>query len=221
MIPLHRILQFTVARLLLCLSVGGAGQVYAESADTMKFRVWLGDREIGHHSFTVSRLGEQTRVLSQAFYNVKVLFVSVFKYQHEAREVWHGNCLDNIESFTKENGTESKLKAHKSDEGFIVQRNEETTIEANSCVGTYAYWDMQRIQRDVLMNAQTGDLDGAIVRTDGAQPMPRLKSTAATYRIDTDDSAIRLWYSDEGHWLALQAEADGKPLVYLNETLFR
>lgn len=183
------------------------------------FRVWLGDREIGRHDVTVSRSADETRVVSTVVYNVKVLFVNVYKYEHTAEEVWHGNCLQTISSKTRENGERTIMRGRMSPDGFVVQRNDEEVTEDNSCVGTYAYWDMQRVQRNQLLNTQTGDLDPAEVVPLGRQPLPRLQQSASSYKINTEDSSITLWYSDEGRWLGLQTTANDQPLVYLNENL--
>ena len=51
--------------------------------------------------------------------------------------------------------------------------------------------------------------------------MPRLKRGARSYQIDTDQASIQLWYSNEGDWLALETETNGRQLVYLNETLLQ
>lgn len=208
-----------ISLLVLALAFPSAG--HSAAFDNLNFRVWLGDREIGQHSYTFSQQGPLTNVLSKVNYNVKVLFVSVFKYKHEAAETWMGNCLTAINSFTVENGEETVVEGHQEGGNFIVQRNDQTLTEASDCMGTYAYWDPTLIQRDALMNSQTGEVDPAQVRDLGEKPMPRLNLDARTYQIDTEQASIQLWYSNEGDWLALETETNGRQLVYLNESLLQ
>ena len=197
----------------------GAAPANAALLDRLNFKVWLGDREIGEHSFTITRDGALTNVLSQAKYNVKIMFVSVFKYQHEAKETWVDQCLQKIESFTVSNGEETKVEGFRDDQQFIVQQNDKTLREASSCVGTYSYWDLERLQRSALMNSQTGEIIPARVTLVGEQPLPRLQQAALTYQIETEEATIQLWYADDGRWLALSTETNGRPLIYLNEIL--
>ena len=102
---------------------------------------------------------------------------------------------------------------------FAVIRDEEPLLETEECIGTYAYWDKQRLQRSILMNAQTGEIDPVAVTELGIQPIPRLGIEAPSLQIDSESTTIRLWYSDEGEWLALLTEAENRPIVYLNEKL--
>jgi len=209
-----------VARSIVCLCaalLGGNG--FAAQGRSLDFRVWLGDREIGSHRFEIVRDGLQTRVVSKALYKVKVLFVTVFNYEHTAKELWEGPCMVEIESETVENDQQTTLTGRVVEGGFAIARNDERSISEGGCVGTYAYWDVQRLQRDALMNAQTGSIDAAQVQGIGEQPLPRLDAAANAYQIETDQAKIKLWYSNAGEWLALETTARGRPLVYLSETL--
>jgi uncharacterized protein DUF6134 len=213
--PQHTVTKLAVLLLLSCLTLASHAAPY----DNLNFRVWLDDREIGQHIFTVTEQDGLLSVLSRATYNVKVLFVNVFKYQHEAKETWLGNCLTKLQSFTVENGKETVVDGYKEGDLFVVQRNDQVDTENESCVGTYAYWDPNRLQRAALMNSQTGELAAAAVSNLGDQPLPRLKQPAQAYRIDTEEASIQLWYTNEGDWLALETETNGRQLVYLNESL--
>lgn len=219
-LSIYRLFRTKLAHAVVLFSFFGALLIAEQSqAQELNFRVWAGEREIGTHTFQVEREGNNASVLSKAFYNVKVLFVNVFKYEHTAQEQWQGDCLASLTSQTVENGVKTSIDAAQQAERFAVVRNEEPLLETDTCVGTYAYWDKQRIQRDSLMNAQTGEIHAATVSELGVQPLPRLEKSTPALQIETEFSDIRLWYSDNGEWLALQTEADGQPIVYLNEEL--
>jgi len=219
-LSVYRLFRGKLAHVLVLSSFFGALLIASQShAQELNFRVWAGKREIGTHTLKVERQGENASVLSKAFYNVKVLFVNVFKYEHTANEVWEGECLASLTSNTVENGEKTNIDARRDAERFAVVRNQEPLLETEDCVGSYAYWDKQRIQRTALMNSQTGEIDAAQVSELGPQPLPRIDKTTPALQIETEFSNIRLWYSDDGEWLALQTEADGQPIVYLNEDL--
>lgn len=195
------------------------GLVSPVQAQELTFRVWAGDREIGSHRFEVSQQGDEATVLSKAIYNVKVMFINVFKYEHTAAEQWQGNCLSSLQSNTVENGEKTRVDGQLREGVFAVERNGQTLQPASDCVATYAYWDPARLQRTTLMNAQTGEVADVEYRDLGKRPVPRLDQTANAVEISSASSDIQLWYSDEGQWIALQTQADGQPIVYLSESL--
>jgi hypothetical protein len=45
------------------------------------------------------------RVVTQAEFEVKVLRITAFEYNHRNEELWSGRCLQAIESTTNSNGT--------------------------------------------------------------------------------------------------------------------
>jgi len=74
------------------------------AADAWRFRVYLDDREIGYHHFSVQRSGDLRVLRSEARFEYRLMFVKLFHYEHENRETWSGDCLRSIESRTDSNG---------------------------------------------------------------------------------------------------------------------
>lgn len=196
---------------------------WAAPEQELNFKVWLDDREIGRHDVRISESDQRTSVFSKVKFKVKMMFINLFSYNHRAEETWDGDCLASIDTYTKSNGREYTVKGQQEDDAFKLSREvpKQPRIDESlePCIGTYAYWDLSRIQRDQLLNTQTGEVDPADLIPEGVQPIPRLDRTAQTYRLKTDNPDIRLWYSDQGEWLALETSTDGRQLVYLNETL--
>ena len=95
---------------------------------------------------------------------------------------------------------------------FAVQRNDEPLLETEDCVGSYAYWDKQRIQRNTLMNAQTGEIDNTTVSELGSQPLPRLQQDAPALQIETEFTNIKLWYSTQANGLRSKPKQTVNPL---------
>ena len=85
------------------------------------FKVWLGDRAIGEHTYRIFESADQTLVESRADYDVKFLFASLFKYRHEANEVWRNTCLVNLSSKTRMNGKRSSLEGQLTPGGFRLE----------------------------------------------------------------------------------------------------
>lgn len=174
------------------------------------FRVFLDDREIGTHQFSLQQEGDVEKVSSVADFEYRMLFVKLYDYQHENTELWQGNCLARIESSTNANGDEYRVKGSLESEGFVVEGNEGQEL-LPSCVRTFAYWKPAFLDSDALLNSQNGELvDVEVSDPEPDELIVRGSPRAALrYRLQAGELNIRLWYSENNEWLALESDARG------------
>lgn len=203
------------------LGVPGALALWAGSAaaddEEYRFRAYLDGSEIGRHVFTVSRGEGSTTVVSDAQFEVKLLFVTVYRYRHQAREHWRNGCLHEISSTTQDNGTEYRVHGTLADSGFLV-RTGGGGDRLPGCVMSFAYWNPDFLDEDRLLNAQTGDylpvtvtaLGGEEIAVDGRS------HAAQRHRLTARGMQIDLWYAaGSREWLALESVTpSGKVLRY-------
>jgi hypothetical protein len=190
------------------LLVIGTATAHAE-LNTWKFRVLLDGREIGHHQFTLRGAREERELRSEARFDVRVLFVSVYSYLHEAVERWNGNCLQSLVSRTKTNGETESVSAAVRGNRLVVERPE-SRDEHEGCVMSFAYWNPQILKARRLLNSQTGELLPVTVASQGeetikvrGQPL-----TAQRHRLSAPQLTVDLWYAG-GEWIALESPAKG------------
>jgi len=188
--------------------VNGIAVAHAE-LNTWTFRVLLDGREIGHHRYVLRGAHHERDLRTEARFDVRMLFVSVYTYFHEARERWSGDCLHSLESRTETNGERHSVRAVAGGNRLVVERPEGRE-EHRGCVMSFAYWNPQILKARRLLNSQTGELLPVTVAAQGAetinvrgQPL-----TALRHRLTTPQFTIDLWYAD-GAWVALEAPADG------------
>lgn len=94
-----RHLRIGAARSCLLAGLALAVPAWATPDTSWNFSVLLDGRAIGTHRFELRPTGNETRSLqSDARFDVKILGFTVYRYRHEARETWEGNCLDQIEA---------------------------------------------------------------------------------------------------------------------------
>lgn len=185
-----------------------------------RFRVFLDDREIGYHHFHLIRNGTTEQLTTEARLKVSFLKIPLFKYRHNNVEVWHGECLKNITSATVENGRNFKVEGAAYDGDFQLTTDKgEKTLPA--CISTFAYWDKSFLERNRLLNSQTGEYIDVESEYLGENSIDvRNKNIPAHhYQLITDEASIQLWYSqDDGQWLALESTvASGYKLRYIIE----
>ena len=109
-----------------CLALPAAAEVR-----TWNFRVLLDDREIGEHQYTLRATGGQHELLSQAHFDVRLLFLNAYRYRHEALERWDGNCLQSLSARTETNGERQAVSAAARD-GRLVCLDDLTPASAKT-----------------------------------------------------------------------------------------
>jgi hypothetical protein len=185
-------------RLALAILLLAAAPAHAE-ARAWNFRVFLDEREIGRHRFTLSGQGAERELRSEARFDVRVLRIPAYRYRHDALERWRGDCLLSLSATTDDNGEPSAV---------------DWRGQPGACDMSFAYWNPRILQARRLLNAQTGEVVPVTVTAQGEETMevrgrPVL---AQRHRLTGPRLAIDLWYA-EGEWVALQSEAAGGRLL--------
>ncbi len=190
-----------------------------------RFRVFLDESEIGHHSFRVKHLDSQSdltepqvRVEMDASFQVKILFVTAYAYDHVNEELWGGDCLTRIDSRTRVNGQRFAVDAVRTDEVLRVrsQVQERQQVEAlPSCVMSFAYWNPRFLNASRLLNSQTGEYIDVEIESLASEQIQVRGQPVLTdrYRLLADELKIDLWYTLEGQWVALESEVKGGRLL--------
>ena len=163
------------------------------SSRTWEFRVLLDGREIGRHTFVREEQGEAARVVSEARFDVRFLFVSAYRYEHRAEERWQGRCLVRLQARTDDNGARKDVR-----------------VEPGECTQSFAYWDPAILRADRLLNAQTGEVLPVRSLALGSESIAvRGRETSATrHRLTAPGLSIDLWYAS-GDWVALESSVEG------------
>jgi len=175
-----------------------------------KFRVYLDDKEIGYHDFTLQELGNQRTLQSEASFEYRLMFVKLYGYEHENTETWTGDCLTGIESKTDANGKPFKVSGSLQGDRFVLSGTSGET-ELPSCSMTFAYWNPVFLTQERLINGQNGAvLDIQVSEPELVQLEVRGQMQPAwRYRLGAGEMKIELWYSENHEWLALETDARG------------
>ena len=196
----------------LLLFVGSVPEALGE-VRSWNFRVTLDGREIGQHRFTLTTTGDARELRSEARFDVRVLFVSAYRYFHEAVEQWNGGCLDSLVARTETNGERQDVSASARGDRLVVERPDRRE-EHRGCIMSFAYWNPGILQANALLNSQTGELVPVTITAQGDDRVEVRGRTlsAQRHRIVAPQLRIDLWYVD-GQWVALEAPAQGGRLL--------
>ncbi|MFO8024422.1 DUF6134 family protein [Thiohalophilus sp.] len=179
------------------------------------FTVYLDDKEIGYHRFSITHEAEQKRVISEARFDVRFWFINAYEYRHYNRETWRNGCLVEVDSATDDNGTLSQVRARKNDGQLIFSQPGDKSLEG--CVRSFAYWSPRLLDTPRLLNTQTGEYQNVEIISLGTDSITMSDQVrqAKRYRIRNETFEIDLWYSDQDQWLALESSTEsGATLRY-------
>ncbi len=181
------------------------------------FDVHLDKSKIGSHTFTLN----DNTLTSKAKFNVKVLFIEAYKYDHAAKEQWAGNCLSALEANTIENKVVTKVNGKLDANAFNVKNGKaEQTLP--TCVMTFAYWNPKILAQSKLLNPQNAEyLDTTVSKLGAANIEVKGKPTDTThYKITgalkgVKKLNIELWYNQDNEWVALKSVTpEGYNIIY-------
>jgi Family of unknown function (DUF6134) len=187
------------------------------SAKDWSFDVFLDKSKIGTHTFTLN----DNMLVSRAKFNVKVLFIEAYKYDHTSKEQFDGDCLKSLESNTTENKVITKVKGSKKEAGFEVTDGKITqTLPA--CSMTFAYWNPKILEQSKLLNPQNAEyLDTKFEKLTNETITVKGRPTETShYKLNgsldgKDKLKIELWYNQNNDWVALKSMTpEGYNIIY-------
>ncbi len=181
-----------------------------------QFAVYLDDDLIGTHRFTLTEQGDSRLVSSEARFSVKLLSFEIYRYQHQASEVWRGDCLERLTARTDDNGTVTEVDARSEGPSVRVKRTGGSEL-VSGCLRSYAYWNPRLLVAPRLINAQDGviaDVSFVMIGADTIRSRGQ-NVPARRHQLKTPKLAIDLWYDATGEWLALESTtASGRRVRY-------
>ncbi len=191
-------------------------QVYADgNADSWNFKVYLDDKPVGFHRFTIEGDGKDKRLTSVAQFDVDVFIFNAYSYQHESDERWNGDCLTEINASTNDNGDKLSVQGKAAQANFHLTTNN-VQAELPACVMTFAYWNPNMLGQRQLLNPQDGKYLDVEIKQIG-QDAIKVKGenlSAAHYRLKAEKFLIDLWYSADHRWLALDSTLENGRLLH-------
>jgi hypothetical protein len=196
-------------------ALAGATQADRPVTRQWNFNVYLDDRAIGYHRFQLSDSADGMRLETRAEFEVKMFLLTVYAYEHHNTELWRDGCLQGIEARTDSNGEHYRVSGVARDGGLLVS----TAVREHrldDCVATFAYWDRRLLERDRLLNAQTGEYQPIKLAPLGPGSLVLGEQTIAVqrYALTAHKMDIELAYAaDSGEWVALDSRLEKGQLL--------
>ncbi|MCH9692990.1 MAG: hypothetical protein K0U72_00615 [Gammaproteobacteria bacterium] len=186
----------------------------AESARVFDFAVKLDGDQIGYHRFEIVDDGALLRVTSEAKFDVRFLFINAYKYRHTGNELWDGGCLSEFSANTRVNSKKLNASGSRQDDRFVIAGNSQGS-SGSDCVMTFAYWNPEFLKQSQLLNPQSGELLDVDIEALPAETISVRGGdvAASVFRLTAKKMDLKVWYSPDNEWLALESVAKGGRII--------
>jgi len=172
------------------------------------FDVYLDKQKIGTHRFA---LNDNGALKSEAKFNVKVLFINAYTYEHTAQEQWQNNCLTDLTAHTIEKKQVYDVTGKKNNQSFEVTYQNDTQ-KLPACTMTFAYWNPNILTQTQLLNPQNAEYLNTKIEKIGQETIVVKGQNVSTthYKINgalngKTKLKIDLWYDSNNDWVALKS----------------
>jgi hypothetical protein len=184
----------------------------------VRFTVMRGRSKIGVHTVAFRDRPDGLAVHTVIDLAVKVVFITVFRYQHECEDVWASGQLLSLRSRTIEDGKRYAVEATAEPGGIRVVGPGGPLVVGSRLLTSNSLWNPLLVDQQRLIDAQYGGEIGLVVHRRGTESLV----LAGTERVVTDRFQILtphygglLWYDATGRWVKGSLEIRGEWIDYV------
>jgi len=211
-----------ISRRALLVTMASAAARQADAAlpvppgNTLAFRLIRHGDEIGHHTATFERDGDQLTVRIAVDALVTLVSIPLVRYTHRVVEVWSGDTLVSLNGETDKNGQHEWVKAQRSPEGFVVTGSKTERYVAPEPVGATSYWNKHALGMPMVSLE-----DGVLLRPKVEAHPPETialasgRTIAAEHYNLSGPFNVDLWYDKTDMWAGMAVPIkDGSTVHY-------
>jgi len=172
---------------------------------TLDFDIMRAGDLIGHHRVTFHEDGDRLLVHSELKIEVKVLFLTVYRYQQTRDEVWRNGKIVALASTADDDGTPRTIKGAAGPSGIrVTSGNDSWTLPVDSVPASF--WNMSMVTaKGPLVDSLSGKVVAERVVNLGQETVSAggRDITAAHYRLEAKRPRD-VWYDESGRWVKMR-----------------
>ncbi len=180
----------------------------------MKFRVEREGSFIGHVMQRYDGNGSDLTVDVFIEFDVKLAFITLFRYEHRAREIWRDGRLVRLDSVTNDNGDPQQVAARRYVDS-IVGTGPLGEFEAPGDILPSSYWHPRFPEQSTMLDSQMGRVLAFDIAPQGVERIlargDEIEATRYAMRGDID---LDFWYDAERVWQKMAFTIKGGYMEY-------
>jgi uncharacterized protein DUF6134 len=191
-------------------------RAYAGAQRDLRFRALRHGSPIGEHRVTFRPDGDRLTVETRVDIAVKMLFITAFRFKHEAKEVWQSDRLVSVKSTTDDNGTLLQVSGNAVADGFRIIGEDGPFLASAHLLTSNALWDSRIVRENRLIDVQHGGEIGLVTKQLGDEKVdtPHGAVRATRHHMITPYYAGSVFYDSDGRWVKGLLELKGEHLEY-------
>lgn len=201
---------------LVALPLFPTGSAVAATLQGYRFRVLRGGSPIGVHSTLLRREGDAVVATTRLELAVYLGPIRVFRYRHEAEEVWRRDRLVSMAATTDDDGKRYQVRARARSDAIGVTGPLGETAAPLHAFTSNTTWNPSFVRQRDLIDCEKGryvqmrvrDLGPEAVGAAGPAAQARRYSVALPY------AEGQIWYDRNGRWIRSVFRTGGEILTY-------
>ena len=187
----------------------------APDTHTTTFAVMRDDTQIGTNTISVARNGADTTVESVTHIEVKLGFVTLYRFDQKETERWTDGRFLSMDSTTDDNGTLHKTDA-KNTNGSIAVKGDGHACEVAAGTFPLSPWNAAVVAQNHALDPRDGSFVNVTVEDRGEDTLLlHGRSTRAHHYFVRTTYAQDLWYDDSSRLVKLEFKgSDGSTILY-------
>jgi hypothetical protein len=183
----------------------------------LDFAIERNNEQVGFHRIRFGREDGRLVVDTEVSVRVTVVFMTVYRFTHKAREVWADGRLVALEAETDDDGTPHRLSVRADGDVLRVTHNGAQSTVASGLIPT-SLWNRAMVEQTVLLGTLRGDAMPTQVTRLGPETVagPNGDVEADGFLVDASPDYKRwVWYDRTGRVVAVRLLGrDGSAVSY-------
>jgi hypothetical protein len=180
------------------------------------FNIIRNGSNIGQHTVTIARQGEELAVRCITKLRVTFLSLTVYRFSYDSKSLWRDGRLQQLTAVTDDDGTVSTVKAEISEDGGRIE-GPQGSLAAPTGIFPTDHWNTGVLNQSQVLNTITGQLNKVKIVDHGVETIEAEgKQIRARHYAYTGDLDANVWYDDAGRWVRLRFKGrDGSTIDYV------
>jgi hypothetical protein len=195
---------------------GTAAQADGRGITTLNFAVTRNGEQIGSTTVKWQRNGDRTIVETATAVQVKIAFITVYRYEQQITERWTGGRLDALNAVTNDNGSTHRVSVARSGDKLLVDANGKVS-QVDPAMIPASLWNASLVRMKEALNTKDGSVMPVSVVDRGKEQLVVQGRPLTAHRYSIRTTILQeVWYDD--HQRLLKVELRGSDGSTINTT---
>ena len=182
---------------------------------TMNFAVMRDGQQIGSNTIQLRHNGAETTVQMVTHVEVKIAFITVYRFDQTETERWVNGQLIALNAVTDDNGTMHRVKATRTNDKLAIEADGKTNEVSGNTIPA-SLWNPLLLERTVAFNPQDGSIMPIAVIDRGEDHLVvQGRAKRARHYVINSTFPQDVWYDEQRQLVKVALKgSDGSTISY-------